>query len=164
MLEEEIIGGFNGRLSNIGNEMFMLGEKLSEEKLVSTMKLEELMGSLRTFEMNLDEECGEKKNKGISLKADADNDDSESRYDDEDLYESITLLTKNMGRVRELTTDLAMVVHNMFPERRRTTGTTTHQGSQSLLNQLQSRGIEDLEYSVANMMALEKFNLSVLTP
>ena len=77
MEEEETITEFNARLCDIANEAFALGEKISEEKLVrkalrslpkrfaykvtaieeaknvQKMKLEELIGSLRTFEMNL---------------------------------------------------------------------------------------------------------------
>ena len=34
MHEEETIGEFNARLCDIAKEMFMLGEKMSEEKLV----------------------------------------------------------------------------------------------------------------------------------
>ena len=52
---------------------------IEEAKDVRTMKLEELMGSLRTFEMNFEEERGEKKNKGIALNCDTDNDNSETR-------------------------------------------------------------------------------------
>ena len=85
MKEEESIGEFNARLCDIANEAFALGERFSEEKLVrktfrslprrlaykvtaieeakdiQKMKLEELISSLRTFEMNLEEERGEKK-------------------------------------------------------------------------------------------------------
>ncbi|MDD0213341.1 hypothetical protein PSY81_23325, partial [Shigella flexneri] len=82
---------FNARLCDIANEAFALGEKFSDEKLVRKtlrslpkrfaykvtaieeakdvrkMKLEELIGSLRTFEMNLDEEKGDKKSTGIAF-------------------------------------------------------------------------------------------------
>ena len=64
------------------------------------MKLEELMGSLRTFEMNFDEEQDEKKAKGIALKTEAERDNADSSYDDnEDLVESIEMLSKNLGRI-----------------------------------------------------------------
>ena len=82
MKEEESISDFNSKLCDIANEAFTLGEKYNEEKLVrktlrsllkrfaynvtaieeskdiQNMKLEELMGSLRTFETNLEEKKG----------------------------------------------------------------------------------------------------------
>ena len=84
MSEDQTTSDFNGRLCDIANESFALGEKIREEKLVKKalrsfpprfaykattvreakdlkMKLEELMGSLRTFEIELDEETKEKK-------------------------------------------------------------------------------------------------------
>ena len=51
---------------------------IEEAKDVTSMKLEELMGSLRTFEMNFEEEQGEKKAKGIALKADTKRDEVDS--------------------------------------------------------------------------------------
>ena len=84
MLEDETISNFNSKLCDIANEAFTLGEKYSETKLVrktlrslperfaykvaaieeakdiSTMKLDELMGSLQTFELNLSQNRKEK--------------------------------------------------------------------------------------------------------
>ena len=89
MKEEETIGEFDSRLCDIANEAFALGERFSEEKLVRKtlrslprrftykvttveeandilkMKFEELIGSLRTFKMNLGVERGEMKEKMI---------------------------------------------------------------------------------------------------
>ena len=126
MHKEETIGKFNARLCDIANKMFMLGEKMPEAKLVrktlrslpirfaykvtaieeakdvTTLKLEELMGSLRMFEMNFEEERA-KKNQGIVLKVDTKRDDLESRYDDdEDLVELIEILSKNIERVMKM--------------------------------------------------------------
>ena len=42
---------------------------VEEAKNVQNMKLEELMGSLWTFEMNLEEEKGDKKSKRIAFQA-----------------------------------------------------------------------------------------------
>ena len=120
MKEEETIGEFNARLCDIANEAFALGERFSEEKLVrktlrslprrfackvtaieeakdiQKMKLEELIGSLRTFEMNLDEEKGEKKEKGMALQAE----ENEYVYhDDDDLDESMAMLSRNFNKV-----------------------------------------------------------------
>ena len=85
MSEEETINDFNGRLYDIANESFALGEKFSEERLVKKalrslpsrfaykaiaireaedlkrMRLEELKGSLRSFEIELNDESKERK-------------------------------------------------------------------------------------------------------
>ena len=113
MKEEETITEFNARLCDIANEAFALGEKISEEKLVrkalrslpkrfaykvtaieeakdvQKMKLEELIGSLRTFEMNLQEGKKEKKNIGIAFQADT--------VEATDFEESMVLLSKNLN-------------------------------------------------------------------
>ena len=84
MQENETISEFNSKLCDIANEAFALGEKILEEKLVrkalrslpqrfaykvtaieeakdiQAMKLDELMSSLHTFEMNLNEDKNEK--------------------------------------------------------------------------------------------------------
>ena len=84
MLEDETISDFNSKLCDIANEAFTFGEKYSETKLVkktlrsfpkrftykvvaikeakdvSTMKLDELMRSLQTFELNLNQNKKEK--------------------------------------------------------------------------------------------------------
>ena len=124
MKEDESISQFNSRLCDIANEAFALGEKYSEEKLVrktlrslpkrfaykvtaieeakdvQNMKLEELMGSLRTFEMNLDEEKGDKKSKGIAFQAENREDQIEVFWnEDDDLTESMVLLSKNFSKV-----------------------------------------------------------------
>ena len=80
MKEEESISEFNARMCDITNEAFALGKKFTEETLIrkalrsllkrfaykftaikeakdiQKMKLEELMGSPRTFKMNLEKE------------------------------------------------------------------------------------------------------------
>ena len=77
MMEHETISNFNSKLCDITNKAFTFGEKCSDTKLarktlrslserfaykvtaieeardVNTMKLDELMGSLQTFELNL---------------------------------------------------------------------------------------------------------------
>ena len=63
------------------------------------IKLEELMGSLRTFEMNFKEERGDSRGKGIVLKTEADSNEVDTKFDkDEDLAGSVALFTKNLGR------------------------------------------------------------------
>ena len=88
MMENETISDFNSKLCDIANEAFVLGEKYSDTKLVrktlrslpkrfaykvtaieeardvSTMKLDKLIGSLQTFELNLKQN---KKDKSIAL-------------------------------------------------------------------------------------------------
>ena len=87
MLKDETISDFNSKLFDIANEAFALGEKIPEEKLVRkalrslprrfpykvtaieeaknvrSMKFDELMGSLCTFKMNLNENKKEKEKK-----------------------------------------------------------------------------------------------------
>ncbi|CAM8948955.1 unnamed protein product [Rhodiola kirilowii] len=93
MQEDETIADFNTRVLDSSNEAFALGEPLSEEKLVrkvlrsltkrftmkalavkkvndvKTMRLDELMGSLQTHEMDMNQENQLVKDKGIALKA-----------------------------------------------------------------------------------------------
>ena len=123
MQESETISKFNSKLCDITNKAFALGEKISEEKLVrkalrslskrfsykvtaieeakdiQAMKLDELMGSLRTFEMNFNED---KKEKEIALQAEVQKSHHEEDSDvHEDLAESLNLLTKNFNRVMQ---------------------------------------------------------------
>ena len=122
MKEDESISDFNGRLCDIANETFALGEKFSEEKVVRKtfrslpkrfaykvtaieeakhvrrMKLEELMGSLRTFEMNLEEEKGDQKSKGIALQVESHAEEMDSVCDDDnDLVDSIVKIIKRLS-------------------------------------------------------------------
>ena len=63
------------------------------------MKLEELMVSLRTFEMNLEEEKGDQKSKGIALQVESHAEEMESVCDDDnDLVESIIKIIKRLCR------------------------------------------------------------------
>ena len=120
MLENETIADFYAKLCDISNESFALGEKFSESKLVrkilrslpdrfqpkvtaieenknlDTMKVEELMGSLRTFEMNLKQR---KKEKSIALKATQDEIKSEEGTEaEEEEEDQIVFLTKNFNK------------------------------------------------------------------
>ncbi|CAM8948309.1 unnamed protein product [Rhodiola kirilowii] len=93
MQEDETIADFNTRVLDISNEAFALGEPMSEEKLVrkvlrsltkrfamkalavkeandvKTIRLDELMGSLQTHEMDMNQENQLVKDKSIGLKA-----------------------------------------------------------------------------------------------
>ena len=118
MLEHETINDFNFKLCDIANEAFALGEKYSDTKLVrktlrslperfaykvaaikeardvQNMRLDELMGSLQTFELNLKMN---KKEKSIAFQADH-HDYSDEGNDSNDNDESLVLLTKNFNR------------------------------------------------------------------
>ncbi|CAM8990838.1 unnamed protein product [Rhodiola kirilowii] len=91
MREDETIVDFNTRVLDISNEAFALGEPMSEEKFVrkvlrsltkrfamkaldvkeandvKTMRLDELMDSLHTHEMDMNQENQLVKDKGIAL-------------------------------------------------------------------------------------------------
>ena len=69
------------------------------------MKLEELMGSLRTFEMNLEEEKCDKKSKGIAFQVENQEEQIEAFCDeDNDLAETMAILSKNFSKAtRDLT-------------------------------------------------------------
>ena len=115
MLEDETISDFNLKLCDIANEAFTLGEKYYETKLVrktlrslperfaykvdaieeakdvSTMQLDELMGSLQTFELNLNQN---KKEKCIDVRTKEKDSTNEGNSIDD---ESLVLLMKNLN-------------------------------------------------------------------
>ncbi|CAM8903189.1 unnamed protein product [Rhodiola kirilowii] len=108
MQEDETIADFNTRVLDISNEAFALGEPMTEETLVrkvlrsltkrfamkalavkeandvKTMRLDELMGSLQTHEMDMNEEDCLTKVSSVGLKAevvkDKTDDASEQQY------------------------------------------------------------------------------------
>ena len=114
MLEDETISDFNSKLCDIAHEAFTFREKYFETKLVrktlrslpkrfaykvaaiekakdvSTMQLDELMGSLQTFELNLSQNKKEKSIVVQTKKKDS-VDESNSIND-----ESFVLLMKNL--------------------------------------------------------------------
>src|SRR3954469_20652101 len=105
---------------DIANTSGALGEKMSDEKLVrkilrslskrfdmkvtaieeaqdiSSMKVEELIGSLQTFEMGINENS-EKKNKSIAFVSNSQEEVEESR--EENLSESIAMLGKQFNKI-----------------------------------------------------------------
>ena len=121
MNENETLTEFYEKLSDIANEYFALGEKLEENVLVrkivrvlpdrfqtkltaieeakdlDKIKVEELMGSLRTFELNQQirqkGKTEEIKEKSIALKSSKENKESSDDEDDE-----MALLTKNFQK------------------------------------------------------------------
>ncbi|KAK2362825.1 gag-protease polyprotein [Trifolium repens] len=114
MEDDETILEFNTRVRDIANSCFALGEKIPEEKLarkilrslpkrfsmkvtaieesqdLSTMKVDELIGSLQTFEMTF-EDRPEKKLKNLAFK-------SEESQKEDCLSEAIALLTKKFNK------------------------------------------------------------------
>ena len=117
MHDDESLSDFYTKLCDIVNESFALGEKIpetillrkimrslldrfsskviaiEEAKDLDSIKAENLMGSLRAFEMTL-KQRKKKKEKSIALKTIHEEEDS-SEEDDED---ELTLLTKNFKR------------------------------------------------------------------
>ncbi|KAK2368373.1 gag-protease polyprotein [Trifolium repens] len=113
MEDDETISEFNTRVQDIANSCFALGEKIPEEKLarkilrslpkrfsmkvtaieesqdLSTMKVDELIGSLQTFEMTFEDRL-EKKMKNLAFK-------SEESQSEDCLSEAIALLTKKFN-------------------------------------------------------------------
>ena len=118
MLKHETINDFNSKLCDIANEAFALEEKYSNTNLVrktlrslperfaykvaaiekardvQNMRLDKLMGSLQTFELNLKMN---KKDKSIAFQAEHhESSDEGNDFDDND--ESLVSLTKNFNR------------------------------------------------------------------
>ncbi|KAH6762795.1 hypothetical protein C2S52_020228 [Perilla frutescens var. hirtella] len=135
MDEGEKLADFNAKICDIANESFALGDAISEEKLafaykvtaieeakdVSKMKLQELMGPLRTFEMGLtDEETAQKKS--IAFQAGSSSDVPNNVPDKQDLAESIALLIKNFSKFvkRYEKSSQNNSVKNRFSKSRRT--------------------------------------------
>ena len=110
---------YHARISDISNELFILGEKILEEKFIrkvlrtllerftykaasigeaknfETMKLKELIGSLRTFEMELKEDKKQRK-RTVAFQVELQQLEEE---EGDDLVESMALLTKNFNQV-----------------------------------------------------------------
>ncbi|XP_031120834.1 uncharacterized protein LOC116024071 [Ipomoea triloba] len=118
MDEEEDITQFNGRILEIAGEAYNLGEPIPENRLVkkvlrslperfmmkvtaiqeskdlNTCKLSDLMGNLKTYELEMLQ--NKKSNgKGIALQS---KHETNSDEDTENMEESIALLTKNFNR------------------------------------------------------------------
>ncbi|CAM8937130.1 unnamed protein product [Rhodiola kirilowii] len=102
MKEEETITEFNARVLDLSNEAVTLGKPIDEDMMaskvlrslphkfamkvnaieemhdISKLKLEDLMGSLRTYEMNQPQDAQLRGGKGIALKAEVSEDKYES--------------------------------------------------------------------------------------
>ncbi|CAM8997154.1 unnamed protein product [Rhodiola kirilowii] len=117
MKESETIAEYNTRVLELSNEASALGKPIDEERLaskvlrslpsrfamkvtaieemhdISKLKLDELMGSLRTYEINHDFQPGDVK--GIALKADM----AEDKLDGGCTTEQLALMAQNFGRM-----------------------------------------------------------------
>ncbi|CAM8877574.1 unnamed protein product [Rhodiola kirilowii] len=120
MKEDETIADFNTRALDISNESFALREPISEKRLVrkvlrslpqqyammaiaikeaqdvTTMRLDELIGSLQTHEMEMNEEEQHKKVKSVGLKSKVtDVQDNEGEMSEQ----QYAMLAKNFGKL-----------------------------------------------------------------
>ncbi|CAM8994918.1 unnamed protein product [Rhodiola kirilowii] len=117
MKESETITEYNTRVLELSNEASALGKPIDEERLASKvlrslpprfaikvtaieemhditkLKLDELMGSLRTYEINHNFQTGDVK--GIALKADM----SEDKLDAGCTTEQLAMMAQNFGRM-----------------------------------------------------------------
>ncbi|CAM8965633.1 unnamed protein product [Rhodiola kirilowii] len=117
MKESETITEYNTRVLELSNEASALGKPIDEERLASkvlrslpprfamkvtaieemhnitTLKLDKLMGSLRTYEINHDFQTGEEK--GIVLKVDI----TEDKLDSGCTTEQLAMMAQNFGRM-----------------------------------------------------------------
>jgi len=118
MLEDESIQDYHLNILDIANSFESLGEKISGEKLVrkilrslpkrfdmkvtaieeaqdiSSLKIDELIGSLQNFEITVNSKTDKKgKGKGIAFTSSMDSDETQGNHeDDEDMSESLALL------------------------------------------------------------------------
>ncbi|CAM8905362.1 unnamed protein product [Rhodiola kirilowii] len=117
MQEDETIADFNTRVLDISNEAFALGEPMTEEALVrkvlrsltkrfamkalavkeandvKTMRLDELMGSLQTHEMDMNEEDRPTKASSVGLKAEVSKDKT-----DDSPEQQYAMFARNFGK------------------------------------------------------------------
>jgi hypothetical protein len=120
MLEEETFGEFYSKMSDLRNSMVSLGKPISDVKLIrkilrslperfrikvttieeskdlEEMKIEELVGSLQTYELSLPPV---KKIKIIALKASKKKVEASSEDDSEDEEKAVAMLAKNFRRL-----------------------------------------------------------------
>jgi hypothetical protein len=120
MLEEETFGEFYSKMSDLRNSMVSLGKPISDVKLIrkilrslpehfrikvttieeskdlEEMKIEELVGSLQTYELSLPPV---KTLKTIALKASKKKVEASSKDDSEDEEKAVAMLAKNFRRL-----------------------------------------------------------------
>jgi hypothetical protein len=123
MLEEETFGEFYSKISDLRNSMVSVGKPISDVKLIrkilrslperfrikvttieeskdlEEMKIEELVGSLQTYELSLPPV---KKLKTIALKTSKKKVEASSEDDSEDEEKVVAMLAKNFRRLMNL--------------------------------------------------------------
>jgi len=122
-MEDENIQDYHLNILDIANSFDSLGEKMSEEKLVrkllrslperfdmkvivieeaqdiSTLKVDELIGSLQNFEININNNIC-KKGKGNALISDIDDEETQMEFkDNESLSEAIVLFGRQFNKI-----------------------------------------------------------------
>jgi len=123
MLEDESIQDYHLNILDIANSFESLGEKISEEKVVrkilrsliktfdmkvttieeaqdiSSLKVDELIGSLQNYEITVNNKT-DKKGKGIAFTSSMDSDETQGNHeDDEDMSESLALLGRQFKKI-----------------------------------------------------------------
>ncbi|WJX67153.1 hypothetical protein P8452_51646 [Trifolium repens] len=123
MKEEESIQDFHMNLVDIANAFEALGEKVTDEKLsrkmlrslpkrfdmkvtaieeaqdIANMKIDELVGSLQTFELTINER-GDKKNKSVAFIPNNDEEESQTVVEgEESISDALALIGKQFGKV-----------------------------------------------------------------
>ncbi|CAM8957232.1 unnamed protein product [Rhodiola kirilowii] len=117
MKEEETVPEYNARVLDLSNEAAALGKLIDEERMASkvlrslpprfaikvtaieevqniaTLKLEDLMGSLRTYELNELQDYHPKGGKGIALKSEM----IEDKYESGCSTEQLAMMAQNFG-------------------------------------------------------------------
>jgi regulator of replication initiation timing len=120
MLEDETIGKFYTKISDLRNSMVSLGKSVSDVKLIQKilrslperfrikvttikeskdldeMKIEELVGSLQTYEYSLPPV---KKAKAMALKASKKKSRVSSKEDSDNEDDAVAMVVKNFGRL-----------------------------------------------------------------
>ena len=176
MKEEESIQDFHMNILDMDKSFDALGEKMSEDKLVrkilrslpkrfdmkvtaieeaqdiSTMKVDELIGSLQNHEIIINNRV-EKKNKNLAFASNTE----ESQLgleEDEELYDSVVLLGRQFNRV------LRQVGRRTRPNGQNIRLTST--SSRMSLRNLKKRISNLREYSVMNVKDMVMLDQNVL--
>lgn len=122
MKEEESFSDFHMRVRDLANAYFALGKQMSEETLarkilrslpkkfnmkvtaieeaqdINNIKLDELIGSLQTFEMSCNDRS-DKKNKSITFMSNTEDEDQSEKDTYENISEAIALLGRKISKV-----------------------------------------------------------------
>lgn len=182
MDESETIGEFNAKLRDISNECYALGEKLCEEKLVrkvlrslprrfdykvtaieeakdiTVLKLDELIGSLITFEMGFREDDLVKR-KEIAFAAESKVAESGNGLQKE-LLETVALITKNFSKMLKGYNRRNYGNHNARDNQRDRSSDSSHQ-RQKKIQCHECQGYGHIQAECAN--TLKKKNKSYVT-